>query len=216
MRMLHPSPSHDLTYNDVFMVPSLSACRLALRRRPHHARRRRHHDPARRVEHDRRRRAAHGRDGRPPRRRHRAAAGHPARRDRDGGQVRQDAAIRCSRRRSRCRRTHTIGDALGLIHKRAHGAVVVVDDDGHPVGVFTEHDAAGFDRFTQLRNVMSSELVTLAADIDAGEGVRAADPGAGCRWRRSSTPTAACSACSRARARCAPRSTARPSTPTGG
>src|SRR4026207_876843 len=25
MRMLHPSPTHDLTYNDVFMVPNLSA-----------------------------------------------------------------------------------------------------------------------------------------------------------------------------------------------
>ena len=62
--------------------------------------------------------------------------------------------------------SHTIGDALGLVHKRAHGAVVVIDSDGHPIGVFTEHDAAGFDRFTQLRNVMSSDLVTLDADID--------------------------------------------------
>jgi IMP dehydrogenase len=54
---------------------------------------------------------------------------------------------------------HTVGDALGLIHKRAHGAVIVVDDDGRPEGIFTEHDAAGFDRFTQLKNVMSRELV---------------------------------------------------------
>jgi IMP dehydrogenase len=58
----------------------------------------------------------------------------------------------------------TVGDALGLIHKRAHGAVIVVDD-GRPVGVFTEHDAIGFDRFTQLRNVMSAELDTLPADV---------------------------------------------------
>ncbi|MFZ4720152.1 MAG: GuaB1 family IMP dehydrogenase-related protein [Ilumatobacteraceae bacterium] len=57
--------------------------------------------------------------------------------------------------------THTVGDALGLIHKRAHGAVVVTDDDGLPVGIFTEHDAAGFDRFTQLHNVMSRELVVI-------------------------------------------------------
>ncbi|MEY4338382.1 MAG: inosine-5-monophosphate dehydrogenase, partial [Actinomycetota bacterium] len=34
---------------------------------------------------------------------------------------------------------HTVGDALGLIHKRAHGAVIVVDDDGRPEGIFTEH-----------------------------------------------------------------------------
>ncbi len=56
---------------------------------------------------------------------------------------------------------HTIGDALGLIHKRAHGAVMVVDDDGRPVGIFTEGDGAGYDRFTQLKNVMSRELVVL-------------------------------------------------------
>ena len=58
--------------------------------------------------------------------------------------------------------SHTIADALGLIHKRAHGAVVVVDDGGRPLGVFTEQDAAGYDRFTQLHNVMSRELVTVA------------------------------------------------------
>jgi IMP dehydrogenase len=56
---------------------------------------------------------------------------------------------------------HTIADALGLIHKRAHGAVVVVDDGGRPLGVFTEQDAVGSDRFTQLHAVMSRELVTL-------------------------------------------------------
>ncbi len=57
--------------------------------------------------------------------------------------------------------TNTVGDALGLIHKRAHGAVVIVDEEGHPEGIFTEHDAAGYDRFTQLKNVMSRELVVL-------------------------------------------------------
>ena len=60
----------------------------------------------------------------------------------------------------------TIGEALSLIHKRAHGAVVIVDD-GVPVGVFTEKDGEGFDRFTQLTNVMSTELRLLDADLDA-------------------------------------------------
>jgi IMP dehydrogenase len=59
--------------------------------------------------------------------------------------------------------THTVGDALGLIHKRAHGAVVVVSDDDAPAGIFTEHDAVGFDRFTQLKNVMSSDLLMIEA-----------------------------------------------------
>jgi IMP dehydrogenase len=64
---------------------------------------------------------------------------------------------------------HTVGDALGLIHKRAHGAVVIIDPDGQPVGVFTEQDAAGFDRFTQLENVMSRELVTLEHTVTPDE-----------------------------------------------
>ena len=64
---------------------------------------------------------------------------------------------------------HTVGDALGLIHKRSHGAIVIVDDKTRPVGIFTEHDAVGFDRFTQLQNVMSRELITLSADVTAVE-----------------------------------------------
>jgi IMP dehydrogenase len=62
---------------------------------------------------------------------------------------------------------HTVGDALGLIHKRAHGAAVVVDDDDRPVGIFTETRAAGFDRFTQLQHAMDREVTVLDADLDA-------------------------------------------------
>ena len=65
--------------------------------------------------------------------------------------------------------THTIGDALGLIHKRAHGAVVIVDDEQAPLGIFTEHDAAGYDRFTQLKNVMSQDLVVLPDGVAPDE-----------------------------------------------
>ncbi|NDE66840.1 MAG: CBS domain-containing protein [Actinobacteria bacterium] len=61
----------------------------------------------------------------------------------------------------------TVGEALSLVHKRSHGAIVVVDDDGLPVGIFTEHDAAGFDRFTQISNVMSREVFTLPDGLDA-------------------------------------------------
>lgn len=61
--------------------------------------------------------------------------------------------------------TDTLGEALSLVHKRAHGAVVVLDD-GKPVGIFTEHDAAGFDRFTQLKNVMNPDIVAVADSMD--------------------------------------------------
>ena len=61
----------------------------------------------------------------------------------------------------------TVGEALSLIHKRSHGAVLVVGDDGTPQGIFTEHDAAGFDRFTQLHNVMSREIISLSDSMSA-------------------------------------------------
>ncbi|HEY5985484.1 MAG TPA: GuaB1 family IMP dehydrogenase-related protein [Streptosporangiaceae bacterium] len=59
----------------------------------------------------------------------------------------------------------TTGHALSLLTKRAHGAVVVVEDSC-PVGVVTEADCQDVDRFTQLRQVMSTELLTLPAGTD--------------------------------------------------
>ena len=58
--------------------------------------------------------------------------------------------------------TDTVGDALLLLSKRAHRAVVVVDD-GRPVGVVTETDCAEIDRFTQVGAVMSRDLLTIPA-----------------------------------------------------
>ncbi len=60
----------------------------------------------------------------------------------------------------------TVGEALALLPKRAHGAVVVVDDDRRPVGVVTEHDCAGAERFAQLHQVMTPEPLTLRDPID--------------------------------------------------
>lgn len=59
--------------------------------------------------------------------------------------------------------TDTVGDALALIHKRAHGAVVVVDEFQRPIGIFTESDASGLDRFTPLSSAMRQDVVTVAA-----------------------------------------------------
>ncbi|MGH9133574.1 MAG: GuaB1 family IMP dehydrogenase-related protein [Ilumatobacteraceae bacterium] len=165
MRMLHPKPTHDLTYNDVFMVPSLSAVGsrfgvdlttpdgvgttipLVVSNMTAVAGRRMAEVVARR--------------------------GGVAVLPQDIPVDVIENVVTFVKTRHPVFETpitltpnHTIGDALGLVNKRAHGAVVVIDADGHPVGVFTEHDAAGFDRFTQLQNVMSSELVTLEADIE--------------------------------------------------
>jgi IMP dehydrogenase len=61
--------------------------------------------------------------------------------------------------------TDTVGEALNLLPKRAHGAVVVVDED-RPVGVVTEADCLGVDRFTQLHRVMATDLLTLPDTVD--------------------------------------------------
>jgi IMP dehydrogenase len=59
----------------------------------------------------------------------------------------------------------TVGEALSLIPKRAHGAVLVVVD-GKPLGVMTEHDGRGVDRFAQVHEVMSSDLLVAGPDQD--------------------------------------------------
>jgi IMP dehydrogenase len=59
----------------------------------------------------------------------------------------------------------TAGHALSLLPKRAHGGIVVIED-GRPAGVVTEADCTGVDRFTQVRDVMSRELLTLPAGVD--------------------------------------------------
>jgi IMP dehydrogenase len=59
----------------------------------------------------------------------------------------------------------TVADALNIIHKRSHNTVVVIDRGQKPVGIFKEADASGYDRFTPLSQVMSSELVTVPSDF---------------------------------------------------
>jgi IMP dehydrogenase len=59
----------------------------------------------------------------------------------------------------------TVGEALALLPKRAHGAAVVVEDD-KLLGIMTERDGVGVDRFTQVHEVMSTDILTVASDRD--------------------------------------------------
>jgi IMP dehydrogenase len=54
-----------------------------------------------------------------------------------------------------------VADALNLLPKRAHGAVVVVDDEGIPVGVVDEAACVGVDRFTRLSEVADPNVLTM-------------------------------------------------------
>ena len=59
----------------------------------------------------------------------------------------------------------SVSDAVALIHKRAHGAAVVVDG-GRPVGLVTESATAGVDRFARVRDIATSEFVTAPVHTD--------------------------------------------------
>ncbi|MBU4337401.1 MAG: GuaB1 family IMP dehydrogenase-related protein [Actinobacteria bacterium] len=65
----------------------------------------------------------------------------------------------------------TVHTALTLIGKRAHGAAVVVAD-GRPVGVVTEADCHGVDRFTQVGQVMAADPTTLDLAVLEDGGTR--------------------------------------------
>jgi len=54
-----------------------------------------------------------------------------------------------------------VADALNLLPKRAHGVVVMIDDGGRPVGTVDEARCAGVDRFTRLADVLDPAPVTL-------------------------------------------------------
>ena len=60
----------------------------------------------------------------------------------------------------------TVADAASLIHKRAHGAIIIVEN-GKPVGVVMEEDWEGVDRFTQLHRIMSKDLLTIPHTFNA-------------------------------------------------
>jgi IMP dehydrogenase len=64
--------------------------------------------------------------------------------------------------------TNTVAEGIDLINKRAHGALIVVENK-KPVGIVTEADLERVDRFTQLNKIMSTELVTLPDSITPRE-----------------------------------------------
>ena len=215
MRLLHPDPGHDLTYNDVFMVPSLSSV-------------------GSRLDVDLTTPDGIGTHLPVVVSNMTAVAGRRMAETvaRRGGisvlpqDIPLDVVGSVIEYVKSCHPVyetpitltphHTIADALGLIHKRAHGAVVVVDDGGRPLGVFTEQDAGG------LRPLhAAARRDEPRADDRPGRHAHRARRSTCCRrtaarWSRSSTVTAASSASSRARARCARRRTSRRSMPTAG
>ena len=69
---------------------------------------------------------------------------------------------------------HTVADALALIPKRSHRAAFVVVG-GRPVGVVTEDDCRRVDRFTQVQEVMSTQVESVRDDVTPREAFDALD-----------------------------------------
>lgn len=59
-----------------------------------------------------------------------------------------------------------VADAANLLPKRAHGAAVVLDGQDRPVGLVTEAELAGVDRFARLSDVARTDLVVVPADTE--------------------------------------------------
>src|SRR5512141_940448 len=55
----------------------------------------------------------------------------------------------------------TLRDVLGIIRKRSHDMVVVVDDERRPVGIVTHADLRDRDQYSPVGSFMSSRLVTI-------------------------------------------------------
>ncbi len=58
----------------------------------------------------------------------------------------------------------TLRDVQGIIRKRAHGMVLVVDSEHRLVGVITQHDLREQDQYTAAERLMSRTLVTITPD----------------------------------------------------
>lgn len=69
--------------------------------------------------------------------------------------------------------SHTVLDVLHLLDKRNHEAVCVVDEDRRLAGVLTQADGEGVDRFSSVGAVMRMPQVQLAAEDFEEESSRA-------------------------------------------
>ena len=56
--------------------------------------------------------------------------------------------------------TNTIRDALGIIHKRAHNCVIMIDNQGKAISIFKPQDLEGLDQFSLLGDIRRGQLIT--------------------------------------------------------
>ncbi len=59
--------------------------------------------------------------------------------------------------------TTTVGEAMSLMPKRAHGVVIVVEH-GAPIGIVSPSETQGVDRFAQVHEVMTRDLILVSPE----------------------------------------------------
>src|SRR4051812_19223019 len=59
----------------------------------------------------------------------------------------------------------TLRDVQGIIRKRSHDLVVVVDDERRPLGIVTHSDLRDRDQYTPVAALMSQRLVSLPVGV---------------------------------------------------
>lgn len=60
----------------------------------------------------------------------------------------------------------TLRDVQGIMLKRSHGMVIVVDQSRHPIGIITPFDLRERDQYTSTTRLMSTRVVKLPNDTD--------------------------------------------------
>lgn len=71
----------------------------------------------------------------------------------------------------------TLRDVQGIMRKRAHGMVVVVDEANKPVGVITHGDLRDRDQYTPVSDVMSERVLMIAESTSNREAFLLMDKG---------------------------------------
>jgi len=64
---------------------------------------------------------------------------------------------------------NTIRDALGIIHKRAHNSVIMIDDEWKAISIFKPQDLERLDQFSLLGNITRGQLITWRVGISDEE-----------------------------------------------
>ncbi len=70
---------------------------------------------------------------------------------------------------------NTIRDALGIINKRAHNCVIMIDDAGKAISIFKPYDLENLDQFSLLGDIRRGALITWKVGISAEEAFNIMD-----------------------------------------